>query len=704
MRPNIVVPGLIAAVALLCFALGGYAAAYGARHEIGVGAALSLSFLGVATAIAVAAVLIHLKVSRPIEMLAREMRTHAQVAPQRALEVPQGHVIAPLPEAAEGMLVALRAARGIGRDELASATRRSEEHKSRLEAILLDLSEGVIVCNLQHRILLYNQSAARVLESPEGLGLDRSLFGLMAREPIQHILEQLMSATEPPFSTDVEGGSTIDDHVERASRKFVCATVEQGTLLQVRISLVRDAVGTATGYVLTFADVGAELENLALRDSLLREVVVEWRRPLANLRAAAEMLVENPDLEAGDRHIFEDIIGKEVETIGTQFAEVNRRYDRLASGPWPMADLYSLDLLRTISNHLSASDDIAITPIGVPVWLHADGHSLMLALEHLLRAVSGKTGLKAFDVEARFSGNYAYVEIIWDGAALPLAVIGTWLQEPLKGTVANRTVVQIVERHGGELWSQVLPNGRACLRFPLKRIGRPVARKAQARVAPRPEFYDLELFNVRDAAHDDLPLRKMSFVVFDTETTGLRPLEGDELLSIGGVRVINGRILTGETFERLINPRRDIPKISTRIHGITEEAVASMPPVEVVLPQFKSFVGDSVLVAYNAAFDMKFIEIKEAATGVKFDNPVLDAQLLSVFAQPDIAEHSLNAIAQQLGIEVIARHTAIGDAMTTAAVFVKLLDLLSARGVETFGQAIQISTRMMEQRRKLLHA
>jgi DNA polymerase-3 subunit epsilon len=101
---------------------------------------------------------------------------------------------------------------------------------------------------------------------------------------------------------------------------------------------------------------------------------------------------------------------------------------------------------------------------------------------------------------------------------------------------------------------------------------------------------------------------------------------------------------------------------------------------------------------------MKFIEIKETATGVKFDNPVLDAQLLSVFAQPDIAEHSLNAIAQQLGIDVIARHTAIGDAMTTAAVFVKLLDLLSARGVETFGQAIQISTRMMEQRRKLLHA
>jgi DNA polymerase-3 subunit epsilon len=334
MRPNVFAPGLMAAVALLCFGLGGYAAAYGAQHNM-VGAALSLAFLGVAAAIAISAVLAHLKLSRPIELLAREMRTHAQVAPQRALEVPSGHAIAPLPEAAEDMLTALRAARGIGRDELSSATRRADEQKSRLEAILLDLSEGVIVCNLQHRILLYNQSAARVLEAPAGLGLDRSLFGLLTREPILHILEQLMSGSEPQAVVETEVDASPEDLVERASRKFVCATVEQGALLQVRISLVRDAVGAATGYVLTFADVGAELENLALRDGLLREVVVEWRRPLANLRAAAEMLVENPDLDAGERHIFEEIIGKEVETIGGQFSEVTRRYDRLASGRWP---------------------------------------------------------------------------------------------------------------------------------------------------------------------------------------------------------------------------------------------------------------------------------------------------------------------------------------------------------------------------------
>jgi DNA polymerase-3 subunit epsilon len=117
------------------------------------------------------------------------------------------------------------------------------------------------------------------------------------------------------------------------------------------------------------------------------------------------------------------------------------------------------------------------------------------------------------------------------------------------------------------------------------------------------------------------------------------------------------------------------------------------------LPQFKSFIGDSVLVAYNAAFDMKFLENGAGQAGVKFDNPVLDALLLSVYLQPDVSDFSLTAAAERLGVEVIRRHTAIGDAMTTAAIFVKLLDLLRARGIETLGQAAMISSRMMEQRR-----
>jgi DNA polymerase-3 subunit epsilon len=189
--------------------------------------------------------------------------------------------------------------------------------------------------------------------------------------------------------------------------------------------------------------------------------------------------------------------------------------------------------------------------------------------------------------------------------------------------------------------------------------------------------------------------------VFDTETTGLRPSEGDELIAIAAVRIVNGRLLTGETFERLMNPGRSIPASSVRIHGITEDMARDKPPARIVLPQFKNFIGDAVLIAWNAAFDMRFLELKQDEAGVQFNNPVLDALLLSIYVSNDPINHSLLATAERLGVVVTGRHTALGDAMATAAIWVKLLDLLEARGIRTLGQAFRISSRLVAERRQL---
>ena len=82
---------------------------------------------------------------------------------------------------------------------------------------------------------------------------------------------------------------------------------------------------------------------------------------------------------------------------------------------------------------------------------------------------------------------------------------------------------------------------------------------------------------------------------------------------------------TGELFERTVNPRRCIPKELIRFHGITDEMVKDKPPIQVVLPQFRAFVGDAVLVAHNAAFDLKFLKMREEECGVRFKMVVLDA-------------------------------------------------------------------------------
>jgi DNA polymerase-3 subunit epsilon len=167
----------------------------------------------------------------------------------------------------------------------------------------------------------------------------------------------------------------------------------------------------------------------------------------------------------------------------------------------------------------------------------------------------------------------------------------------------------------------------------------------------------------------------------------LDPNQGDEIISIGAARIVNGRLLKSETFEALVNPQRGISAASIEVHGITPDLLAGQPLIGQVLPRFWRFAEDTVLVGHNAAFDMRFLQLKEAQTGVQFRQPVLDTLLLGAVVNPSEPSQSLEAIAGRLGINIIGRHTALGDALATAEVFLGLIPLLAAQGVHTLGEA-----------------
>lgn len=182
-------------------------------------------------------------------------------------------------------------------------------------------------------------------------------------------------------------------------------------------------------------------------------------------------------------------------------------------------------------------------------------------------------------------------------------------------------------------------------------------------------------------------LDQLTCTVFDTETTGLDPAGGDKVVSIGAVRVVNGRLVRQETYAQLVDPGRRVSWASRRIHGITDAMLAGQPRIGTVLPAFARFADGSVLVGHNVAFDLTFLALEEAETGIAFPHPVLDTLLLSPVVHPSHADHSLEAVAGRLGVSVLGRHTALGDAILTGEIFVRLVALLMARGITTLGEA-----------------
>ncbi|MES2536762.1 MAG: exonuclease domain-containing protein [Pseudomonadota bacterium] len=205
----------------------------------------------------------------------------------------------------------------------------------------------------------------------------------------------------------------------------------------------------------------------------------------------------------------------------------------------------------------------------------------------------------------------------------------------------------------------------------------------------RPHFYDFDLFHQpgQTAELDQSPLARISYTVFDTETTGLHPAAGDEIIAIGAVRIVNGRLLRQEIFEQLVKPRRPSSPESLAIHGITQAMLEGQPRIEKVLPQFHGFAEHTVLIAHNAAFDMCFLQMQQAATGVCFSQPVLDTLLLSQVIHPHQERHTLEAIAARLGVPVAGRHNALGDALVTAEVFIRMIPLLAEKGIVTLRDA-----------------
>ncbi|MDA3903781.1 MAG: exonuclease domain-containing protein [Desulfuromusa sp.] len=577
--------------------------------------------------------------------------------------------------------------------KIAVAQAALNEERTRLAALMTELPHGVIVCNTDGQVLLYNQQAQELFKKDPGavkgktstqgiLGLGRSIFSILDRDPIVHGLEMLHKC-HMSGRTKMVNNSIL--------------TLHTGLCLRVNMApffTEQENVKVISGLVLTLEDMTHQIISDSRRDTLIQSLIDEQQKDLEEIRNSITNILGRPKLDPKELYNYRKKIDQASQSLQNKVSEARANYAHHLHALSKNENVLADNLLDIISNNISERFSIKVTPLAPKgVWLQLDSYSMVQAISHLAGLLHTHARIPEL-LMTLTSDEESGAELVvaWPKASTTLDLLETWQLKPLitdaKGNLLN--FKDTIENLAGKISPISNANGEytgVTINFPP--IDQDPRLAMQSDVEHRPLSYEFDLFNRGNWKElGQTPLRKLTYVVFDTETTGLHPSKGDEIIQLGAIRIVNGNLLYHEVIDQLVDPKRFVPKESVAIHGIQPALLQGQPTIDKVLPHFHAFAENSVLVAHNAAFDMRFLQLQEEKAGIVFDNPVLDTLLLSSIIHPNQESHSLEGLAKRLNVTIVGRHTALGDAIVTGEVLLKLIPLLEAHDIYTLADAM----------------
>lgn len=561
-------------------------------------------------------------------------------------------------------------------ERVREATRTLQEERNRLATVLRTMVDGVVVANEAAEALLMNPRARIILGRGYTSGIGAPLARILPSERLNFHLKRLR-----------QKWASGRDAVEN-----VVFPLKDGTILKGSLSVIPGADGDRAGFLLVFSDLSDPSDEDNRLEEAMREMPRLLRGPVATARSLVETIQRHREMPEEKQQAFLKAVAEEMDRLAGRVTAMEETASSTRTSRWPAISSDPRELLEEavasvtgISIEIEESDvpipQIQVEPFSwvaslrcVLNWIAAESKEKPFVIANL--QVEEGTMITTFKVRCPFAGDLAKLE------SLIVSPVG---EEPLP-------LGEAVRKNRGEIWGRISGEFLEIRMAQLQASSTFEALRADGLIEGEPEFYNFDLFLPRPVFEREALLQAyledLDYVVVDTETTGLQLSEGDKVISISAVRIRGGRVQNTGIFNTLVNPGRPIPPESTEIHHLDDAMVADAPTMNEVYPQFIEYLGDSVLVAHNAAFDKKCLDMAADDAGLpQIDNPVLDTIFLSYALHEEIEGHSLEALAERMGITINGRHTSLGDARATAHIFLGLLSLLPARGVRTLADA-----------------
>lgn len=569
-----------------------------------------------------------------------------------------------------------------------------ERERRILSAVIAHLPQAVIGVNAEGNIFLYNEQAMKMLPCSEGetrhgficgfLGLGRSVFNLVEPGMLNYAFQTCTA--ELCRRKDKNG---VRFMLRGPGDRLFNALADP-------IPDTPDGPDGPVGFILILDDISEQTNQERNAMDVLDWFMEEARSQAAGACDTLDDLLEN-DTQSREQTLrsYRHMICDTVQSLRYDLQQGMTELSRILGAKWPMHRIYMQDFFYLIKNEAKSVLHIDVYLYSHVCEDHLEGEvftlvQAMLSVLRLLREEHDAHGV-FFSGQKRTGG--CEIILSWRGEPVMAASLSDWMMRPVVGGQNPVLRIRDVFKHHGANWySRKAYSGLSSLHITFPTPAEPASMENGSRRRAGLATYDFGLLGQGGekgvAAHK---LTDLAYTVFDLETTGLDVRSGDEIVAIAGVRVIHCRMKGAEIFDRLVNPGRPVPREAVRVHGLDTQQLQDKPPVGEVLPLFYKFAEGTVLVAHCADFDMGFLRAREHQAGISFSNPVLDTFKLSVLVHPTRKKHDLESIAARLGTTVHARHSALGDALTTVEILLGLLPLLARQGITTLEQALEAS-------------